>query len=163
MFYVMYVSSTKSFIETKQFTIKSLQNATLNEDTELELVLSDDPFTLRVTHKGNNLQFASEDYGHTFHYCFWFDIINGFEAWSEELIRFVNSIMLNIADICVLESNGEKPFIYKTDEGLFLDRDLGGSKEFPYELLTQSWEDRKLEREEVEGQVAVSTTKIETP
>ena len=113
---------------------------------EDELVTCTESFTLRITQRGTTLQFASEDYGVKFKYCYWFDIIISSGSWAEDLMRLVNHILTKFQDDCVLEANGDKPILQRESGELYIDRNIGDGS-FPFDRLVSKYVERKLVRE----------------
>ncbi|MDD1796270.1 hypothetical protein LRP50_24425 [Enterovibrio sp. ZSDZ42] len=147
MFYVLYFSTESRLDEVKEFLSKTLPDSKLSSESGSELSICDDSFTLRVTTDGHNLSFAREDYGCDFNYCFWFEIFTNNIKWSTKLIVITNNLLTNIANELVLESNGEKPFIFHDSSGVFIDPNLGGKESFPFGLISKEWKEKKLSRE----------------
>jgi hypothetical protein len=147
MFYVLYVSTDRTLSKVKEFLSTALLGSKLSSESDSELVFCDDSFTLRVTTGGNNIAFAREDYGCEFNYCLWFEIIPDNSQWANKLIVITDKLMNQLSGELVLESNGEKPFIYQDSSGVFIDSNLGGNESFPFSLISKDWEEKELNRE----------------
>jgi hypothetical protein len=147
MFYVLYISSDSTLGEIKSFLSKVLPGSELRSESDSELVICDDSFTLRVTTGGNNILFAREDYSCEFNYCLWFEIITDNTQWANKLIVITDKILSQLSNELVLESNGEKPFVFQDSSGVFVDSNLGGNESFPFNLISTDWEERELSRE----------------
>jgi hypothetical protein len=147
MFYVLYISSDSTLGKIKSFLSKVLPGSELRSESDSELVICDDSFTLRVTTGGNNILFAREDYGCEFNYCLWFEIITDNTQWANKLIVITDKILSQLSNELVLESNGEKPFVYQDSSGVYVDSNLGGNESFPFNLISTDWEERELSRE----------------
>lgn len=147
MFYVMYVSSGEPLLKlvSKLKTYFQSNHDVFKESAD-EFVVSTNAFTLRVTAYGNNVIFASEDYSTKFEFCFWFEIIISCKSWADQLMRFVNSVLLGVEGDVVLESNGDKPILFRRSGKLYIDKNIGDGS-FPFEHITVAYEEATLERE----------------
>lgn len=146
MFFILYFATGTTFNEIKKYLAESIQGATLTSNTDDELVLTHDSFTLRLTHNGNSIQFASEDYELALEFCLWIDVISSSKSWADDLIELSNKILNEYEGNLILESNGEKPMLIRNSTGLFVDKKLRSEDKFPLNLLTMNYEDKDLVR-----------------
>ena len=147
MFYVMYIFSENKMADIKAFFQTSLPDSEVGSESDSELVLCDDSFTLKVTTTGNNILFASEDYKCEFNYCLWFELILDGNQWASKLMILTDKLLGQISKNLVLESNGEKPVVLQDSRGLFIDSNLGGEEPLPFDLISFACEERELIRE----------------
>jgi len=147
MFYVIYFSTEKNFHDIKKAIEEVLPQSTVSLESDLELIVVDDSFTLRVTNSGNNILFASEDYGCSFNYCFWFEIILSCQNWSSSLMEVTNKVLSFLSKELVLESNGERPFVFQDSSGVYIDSKFVEDEAFDFELICLDWKEKQLTRE----------------
>jgi len=95
-------------------------------------------------HRRRNILFANNDYNATFTYCIWVDITSSYESWADDLMLFIKYILNIYKGDFVLESNGEKPFVMRKNDLLYIDKIAGSKEEFPYHLLETHYREKKL-------------------
>ena len=147
MFYVMYFSSASTLDQVERIVLKGSPRRETSFKSNSDVVICDDSFTIKITTEGNHILFAREDYGYRFNYCFWFDVITGHDLWAIALMDITDLILRNLSTELVLESNGEKPFIIQDSTGLFVDPDLAGLEQFPFDRILLKMEKKVLMRQ----------------
>jgi len=147
MFFVMYISSQESLEKLVSILKTYFQGESINlKDKDHELIISTAGFTLWVSSGGNKVKFASEDYATQFEFCLWFDIVTSCSDWADRLMKFSNSVLLELESDLVLESYGEKPMLLRKAGRLYVDRNLGDAN-YPFEHLEVEFEKTVLRRE----------------
>jgi len=148
MFYILYLDTDMLFNEVCECVINYFaDNGEVLKNTEEELIISTDGLTLSLKQRGKNILFANDDYEATYTCFFWIDVIGSYSDWANDLMLFVNNILKKFKGDCVLESNGEKPFVMRKSGKLYVDKELGGSEEFPFYLLEFEYQENELKRD----------------
>ncbi len=144
MFYVFYLASNNrnSFTQIKKTVIDitptvsqdiSKGSPQIVEDTDDQLRIWCDFFSLVVKNGGQSVRFRSEDYGMNFRYQFWFDVYTVNPNWLEGMLCFIGNIMKMYDGDCVLESNGDTPIAMRKDNSIIIDdKNLNGMQSFPF-------------------------------
>lgn len=143
----MYISDSHSLSQLGSIFKRLLQeNMDVLEESDKEIVLSTDAFTLRITVGGNNVVFASEDYLLKFDCCCWFDIINSYSFWAKELMQFTNGVLNSLTGNVVLEANGDTPILLRESGVVYIDRRIGNGS-FPFDFIKINYLEKPLVRE----------------
>ena len=144
MFYNLYFSSECSLPEMETFVRENIMK---NSDTilseETGFSISSDSFTLRFMAGNNHIDFACQDYNLSFSCCFWFDIIVSSQTWAEEIIAISNKVLDSYEGDLVLESNGEKPILLRSENELYVDKNIGDGS-FPFNYIKQSYKEKNF-------------------
>lgn len=147
MFYVMYISDSRSLDQLGNIFKRLLQeNMSVISESEKEIIISTDGFTLRITVGGDNVVFASEDYLLKFDCCCWFDIVNSYSFWAEELMQFTSGVLNSLSGNVVLEANGDNPILLREKGMVYIDKNIGNGS-FPFDFLNVTYVERSLIRE----------------
>lgn len=141
MFYTLYLEYETSFRNLKNLIIDSnIRGSEVISQSEKDIVIVADAFTLRVEAGGHNAAFAAEDYSLEFNICFWLDINSSETSWAKDLMNFVNQLMRTTRGDLVLESNGDKPIVLRREEKVYVDCNFG-NRSFPFDLLSMKYEE----------------------
>ena len=149
MFYTSYLSSHLAFEELAAIVQAPFRDHGIKtQNTDNDFSISSPGFTLRLTKGGNNVVFANEDYATSFDYCLWFEIINSYKDWADDLMLFTNYLLEHLDGDYVLETNGDKPILLRQTGELYIDRNIGDGS-FPFHLINLPYSEKSLASQEV--------------
>lgn len=111
MFCSFYFGGNSEFSEFKKTIIRLLQGDEIL-DTDDNLTVSSDGFTLSIKEDGHGVVFASEDHGIELKFDFYIDIIVSYANWARELMIFIGKLLNSMNGDCILELN-DKPILLK--------------------------------------------------
>ncbi|WP_139025311.1 hypothetical protein [Acetonema longum] len=143
----MYVGTECSFDEFKETIQKNwLNSGDLLRESDQELAISCDSFTIKAKKGGQEIVFAKEDYCLELNYQCWFDVYHAHSNWLNDLMRFVGKLLRNLEGDAVLLSNGDKPILMRKENKVIVaDEKINHTKKFPFHELGLSYQAGKLE------------------
>jgi hypothetical protein len=134
MFCSFYFGGSSEFSEFKQTIIRLLQGGEI-VDTDDNLTVSCDGFTLSIKEGGHGVRFASEDHGIELKFNVYIDVIVSYTNWAQELMAFIGELLCSMDGDCILELN-DKPILLRKDHVVTVDeKKLSGEKGFPFGAL----------------------------
>lgn len=134
MFCSFYFGGSSDFSEFKKTIISLLQGVEIIE-TDDNLTLSSNGFTLSIKEGGHRVEFASEDHGIVLKFDFYIDIIVSYSNWAYELMVFIGKLLNSMNGDCIFELN-DKPILLRKDNVVTVDeKKLSGAEGFPFHGL----------------------------
>ncbi|GAA0404314.1 hypothetical protein [Paenibacillus motobuensis] len=131
MFCNFYFGGYSDFSEVKFSVTRLLQDVEITE-TDDNLTVSSDGFTLSINEGGHSAMFASEDYDIELKFSCYIDIIVSHTNWAYELMVFIGKLLNNMDGDCILELN-DKPILLRKNNVITVDdKKLSGAVEFPF-------------------------------
>lgn len=136
VFHKMYLGNDCDFNQLKKSVIDFVsENDVRIVDTNNELIIASEGFTMFIKEGGNSVAFRSEDYRLNFKFDFYIDINNSYANWAVELMEFAGKLLKSYNSDFVLETNGDSAYIMrKKEDGIIIvdDTKLGV---FPFDSL----------------------------
>lgn len=139
MFCSFYFGGSSEFSEFKKTIIRLLQGGEI-VDTDDNLTVSCDGFTLSIKEGGHGVRFASEDHSMELKYNVYIDVIVSYTNWAHELMAFIGALLRSMDGDCILELN-DKPILSRKDNVVTVDENkLSGAKGFPFQNLSMDYQ-----------------------
>lgn len=146
MFYVMYIYYAGAHQDLIRLVLDYFHTQSYAEGDDELVAVCTEGFTLRISDASQGIKYTSEDYSIESNLCFWFDIITSHADWAEDMLRFVDHLLVNTSGDVVIESNADTPILLRKSGSTFIHRNYGNGQ-FPFDLITISCEDKRLERD----------------
>lgn len=112
MFYTLYLKSEKDFSDFKKHSYEELKSLTrsidIHENSEHQLVMECDAFSVRITNKSQAIQVIGEDYGLELRYLLWFELYYSDEQSTDQrMMKLVGKIIDKNSGPCIMLLNGD--------------------------------------------------------
>lgn len=134
MFCSFYFGGNSEFSEFKKAIIRIFQGVEII-DTDDNLTICSNGFTLSIKEGGHGVVFASEDHSIELKFDFYIDIIVSYTNWARELMDFIGKLLNSMNGDCILELN-DKPILLRKDNVVIVDeKKLSGAEGFPFHGL----------------------------
>lgn len=131
MFCNFYFGGYSNFSELKISVTRLYQDVDITE-TDDNLTISSDGFTLSIKEGGHGVMFASEDYDIELKFSCYIDIIVSHTNWAYELMVFIGTLLNEIDGDCILELNDKSILLRKNNVITVDDKKLNGTVDFPF-------------------------------
>lgn len=146
-FHKLYLGNDCDFNELKKVCIEymSQSNSKVTE-SDNQLSISSEGFTIFLKEGGNSVKFRSEDYDLSLNYDFYIDINGMYSNWAIELMEFIGKILNNFQGDFVLEANADFPYIMRKKQNGVIIVDDTNLESFPFDSLGVEFKKDKLEQ-----------------
>ncbi len=152
MFYTLYLGLEIGFLEIKQllieiFRFKQIEGMDIYKDTDKELSISCNWFSMKLNMRSRSITFLGEDYNMDLKCQIWFELLSSVEGASEMMMYVIGRILEQTQGDAILLSNGDTPILERRNGFVTVDdTKLGGQKRFPFDKLEIEYDEGELKQ-----------------